>query len=220
MRILALLCIPKLPRIPGIARQVSRLSKRSDLYEGCGPSMTPAMAIDGWIRGVFHRLSLLDPNLGAAAYGLYQDQSGCWVGGLGLVANKHSHRDGPVTFPGNGSRISLRALMPGEWPDPLANCAGYTYPAGLPITIQFGFGRSPMVNRAVIRREGQVLPSCTVYGENYKNDNPRARSWGRSVLNGFGGVALMPRNVLEPGGYSVRIETNEGQYGWAFWVTQ
>ncbi len=193
-------------------------AKKSDLYEGCGSPITAAAAIDGWISGLFHRVSLLNPNLTGAAYGLYQDGSGCWVVGIGLLPGKASNWDRPVRFPGPGSRIFMNTLTPGEWPDPLANCPDYTYPSGFPITIEFGFGKSPIVRRGLLRHDGEVLPVCLVYRDNYQNSDLNAQAWGRSVLNGFGAAAMIPRRALEPGKYDVAMETSRGGYEWSFWI--
>jgi hypothetical protein len=92
----------------------SMAARQSDLYGGSGPPMSGESAIDGWTEGVFHRPSLLDPSLTAAAYGLYLDGSGCWVGGLGMIVDKHSNWEEPVKFPGEGSETTLKHLSRGE----------------------------------------------------------------------------------------------------------
>ena len=195
-------------------------AKHSDLYEGCEPLPAQSEVVDWWIAAPFHRLSLLNPHIRAAAYGSYQQPEGCWAAGLQLAPNTQAHRihtELPVDFPGDGSEVSLTTITANEWPNVLTSYPGYALPAGLPITIQFGNGTTPTVTQTTITRNGQPVEHCLVEGNNYEHPDQETAASGRDVLKGFGAVVLIPRQpLLAASRYAVHIVADGHPYDWQF----
>jgi uncharacterized protein YkwD len=151
-------------------------AEQSDLYEGCGTLMPQSQAVDGWMEGAFHRLSLLSPGNKLAAYGFYKQPGGCWAAGLRLEPGNGAPGEAVVEFPGDGGQISLTMLVWGEWPNVLTSCPGYVFPAGLPITIQFGYGATPRVRQTSIATNGHGVEHCLIDAASYENPDPKARA--------------------------------------------
>jgi hypothetical protein len=195
-------------------------AKQSDLLEGCDQLTAQDHALDWWMAAPFHRLSLLNPQMGSAAYGSYQKPEGCWVAGLRLVPSMQAHEtrtEFPVEFPGDGSEVSLTTISPNEWPNLLPSCSGYTSQAGFPITIQFGLGAAPVVQQSTIARNGQPVEHCMVQANNYENPILADKAWGRNVLSLFGAVVLIPRQpLLADSHYTVHILADGHSYDWQF----
>lgn len=193
-------------------------AEQSDLYEGCGLGIAQRETVDGWIEGPFHRLSLLSPNVRAAAYGSFQGTAGCGASGLRLVAREQTSWNTPVEFPSDGSQDSLNQIATNEWPNLLASCPGYSSAAGLPITIAFGYGETPTVTQTTVAVNSQPLEHCLVDAKNYENPDPEARASGRRILMSFGALVLVPRHPLTFGSYVVQIGGNRTHYEWSFRV--
>jgi len=192
-------------------------AQNSDLYEGCNPFDVPS-AIDGWMEGPFHRISVLDPNLTSVGFGEYEN-GGCWTMGLDLHLGPESKAFGqPIEFPPPDSTLSLQ-FVNDEWPDPLAACPGYSPPAGLPITLELG----PLVDTKLgvhsLLRGTEPVEHCAIDASNYSNADGFGEKAGRNILKGSGVVMMIPRQPLTPGQtYSVSIVAQGATYNWSFKV--
>ncbi len=192
----------------------------SDLMAPCSgcAQLSPVEAIDSWVTGPFHRVSILKPGLRRAGYGEYA--------GNGLKAHAISLgvRVGqfvsPVLFPGDGSVVPLRSFMV-EWPDPIAGCEGFRTPTGLPITLELGAGVSPNLISHSLTERGREKVDCAFTGSTYQNPDSTQQAWGRSILDAYGAVVIIPQEPLTPGArYTVRANVNGHDYAWSFSISR
>lgn len=181
--------------------------------------LSNAEAIDEWIAGPFHRLQILSPALRQAGYGSFGQAGKGWAAALYLDLAPGSRRlIDPIRFPADGSTTNL-GFAPGEWPDPLASCPGYTEPAGLPVTLQFGWNAVPAISAHSLSEAGRPLEHCIFTGATYRNPDHTVEAWGRRVLRSFGAVVLIPRQPLAPGNsYYLSITAYGKKYAWSFKV--
>ncbi len=197
-------------------------ASHSDIAEWPGPAAppSPSWAIDLWIAGPFHRLPMLNPRMRTASYGEYCENGVCVVlldlaGALDRIPMNVSMVH-PVEFPPYGSITDLEGAT-GEWPDPLSSCPGYAEPTGLPISLQTAYFRPvKMKSFSLTRSDGAKLDACPIDAASYVNPDPQTQKRGRSILEAFGAVILIPREPLRPDLYKVAISTDNGDYSWSF----
>jgi hypothetical protein len=213
------------PARPWFSAEGLRAAGRSDVDWMWDPHSTPqpSWAIDNWMQVPFHRLQIINPNLVAVGYGTLCRSSVCFA-----ALNTGSDIDSPppvrsawprpLEFPPDGSAVTGGAFE-GEWPDPLTSCAGYTSPAGLPITLELGYLDVPGISNYSVRASdasGALLDACAFDANTYVNSDPAAQATGRGVLRQFGAIVIVPRKPLSLGGYAVAVTAGEHQYSWAF----
>ena len=129
--------------------------------------------------------------------------------------------DKPVLFPGNGSGVPLVRYGGYEYPNPLTSCPGYKGQAGLPIYILRG-KPTELAEASVTDDRGTAQQLCTISATTYRDpQDASAERLGRSVLDSYGAVVLLPRNPLQYGrSYNVRARTTDGEvFNWTFRVT-
>jgi hypothetical protein len=136
----------------------------------------------------------------------------------------------PVMWPANGLTVNLRSYTGSESPDPLASCAGYTAPSGLPIILQLGagnavaFGGPSPVTQFSLTEGATPRESCEFDENNYVNatdpNYPTLQNLGRAVLSTRDAIVIVPRNPLTPGAtYTVSVTANSQVYTWSFTVS-
>ena len=185
---------------------------------------SPERAIDRWMAGTIHRMSLLNPELRRIGYGYYCEGGLC-VQILDVVDGLTKESTGPDTqsaieFPPANSTLSLSEL-PQEEPSPLTACPGYEYPAGLPITFEIGsFVGAKLTSYSIVRKDdppgAPPIEACGYDAFSYRND---ARSHLAQVvgrLKAFSGVVVIPRHPLTPGNYRAAVTVNGKDYSWSF----
>jgi hypothetical protein len=129
--------------------------------------------------------------------------------------------DTPIVFPGNGSGVPLSRYGGSEYPNPLTSCPGFREPAGLPIYIMRG-KPTELSDATVVDDQGVSQQLCILSASTYRNaQDGEAQHLGRSVLDSYGAVVLIPRSPLQYGhGYNVSARTTDGQsFKWSFRVT-
>jgi FHA domain/Cysteine-rich secretory protein family len=181
-------------------------------------------ALTDWMTGAFHRLPLLSPRLRRAGYA-QQCDSGLCVAALNAQTGVEPPPPGgmllaqPIAFPPDGATLDLRTFET-EWPDPLAACAGYARPSGLPITLQFGAFRTVRLEKYSVTREGGgEVEACGFDSSSYTNPDPYAQQDVRGVLFGYATVVVIPRRPLRPGAtYQIAVTVNEKSYEWRFTI--
>jgi uncharacterized protein YkwD len=198
-------------------------ANNSDVAQWPGPIPPPSTnwAIDGWISGPFHRLSMLNPRLRSASEGNWCEGALCIVA-LNVVAGADVTDRGtplasPVRFPGPDSTLTMN-LSEYEWPDPISACPGYTAPSGLPITLQVAFFQSIKLDDFSLKLHGSPVEACGIDSASYVNPDPEAQRRGRDILTAFGAVVVVPRTPLVPGKYDVSITANGKSYSWSFTI--
>jgi pSer/pThr/pTyr-binding forkhead associated (FHA) protein len=194
-------------------------AKNSDME---GPGNMPESgesAVDGWIRGAFHRLAILDPDVRKAGFGGYTE-AGLEALALYMPSEPTSPRPAnvPIEFPPANSVIPLAVYEGQESPDPLESCAGYVA-TGLPITLQLGAWIPVEVTGHSFTHDGIALEHCVFDATTYTNPNEATQSWARQGLNGSSAVVLIPRTPLTSGErYSVSVTAAGRNYAWSFAV--
>ncbi len=190
-------------------------ARTSNVAWGCGPFSASA-AIDQWMSGPFHRLGLLRPDLTTAGFGDYES-GGCWAAAIALPTYGNSSRPAtPIAFPPESATIGLH-WSAGEWPDPLASCAGYSPPVGLPITLELGSAVAPEVSAYSLSEDGEAVEVCEFDQTNYTNSDEEDQAWARRGLQYFGAIVLVPRAPLVAGrNYSASITIGGQAYAWSF----
>jgi uncharacterized protein YkwD len=196
----------------------------SDVVEGYvpdGSDFSEVSTVDGWMAIPFHRLPLLSPLLRTAGYGQYCEAGVC-VAALNAQSGAepiHSTARAfarPVEFPPDGSAIGLSGGEY-EWPDPLTACPGYSAPAGLAITLQFGTWMEPRLKAFTLARDGGAIDACGFDSASYRNSDPATEQQGREVLKSYGAVVLIPREPFHPGSrYEVSLTVDGAAYRWSF----
>jgi uncharacterized protein YkwD len=193
-----------------------------EMWDSSG-SAKASWAIDNWMQGPFHRLSLLDPRLHRVGYGSY-----CEGGACAAALNVHGDSDRrltrpvplaePIKYPPDGATISTNSFT-AEWPDPLTSCPGYETPAGFPITLQLGMLVDPGISRyALTTHGGASIEACAFNDSSYANPDSSNQSLGRDVLRNYGAIVIVPRHPLRPGQYGVVITAGDQSYTWSFTV--
>jgi hypothetical protein len=212
-------------------------------------SSTPMQtwAIDAWVIAPFHRLPLLDPSLRRVGYGEFCTDQICAAAinhssdsaspdlmfrrrlssGIPMTGQSDALGGGwgtrfavPVEFPANGSAIELGQFGKGEWPDPLTSCPGYSYPVGVPITLQTGRFLTPRITSWSLSSAGSGIEACTFDSQNYNSPDELTGKIGRRDLEAFGAVMLIPRTPLKAGArYDVTMRVDDITYSWSFSIS-
>ncbi len=197
--------------------------EKSDINQLWGPekSPSPMWALNKWLDGPFHRLWILSPTLTRVGYGEFCEKRYC-VAALDLGSGAETPRSpaplaSPIEFPPANSIITRNSFA-GEWPSPLTSCPGYSFPAGMPATIQLGEIVDAKLSEYQITRGGHGVESCGIDGTNYQNPVSAEQERGRAILTGLGAAIIIPRYPLKPGNYSVTATLNDHAYQWSFMV--
>ena len=127
----------------------------------------------------------------------------------------------PVEVPPDGATVKPSGFG-GEWPSPVAPCAGY--PNNAPaITIQIGsnvaaaVGNDASLTQTTGAAAGTKVATCAYDYRRYINPDPGTRDHGREVLRSFGEVVMMIRDPLIGGeSYRVDMHVNGYPYTWSF----
>jgi uncharacterized protein YkwD len=202
------------------AAQNSDVEQWYDTYPGAS-RLRSIDAIDAWLRGPFHRLSILDPGLSEAGYGAYCENGVC-ASALELPQGRSvpGRLASPVMFPPQDAVMPFSRMINGEWPDPLASCPGYHWPAGLPITLQLGMFVPTNLSAHALVLNGEPVEHCAFDARSYSNPNSADQDWGRKVLAGYGAIVLIPRAPLRRGAtYAVSITAGGQSYNWSFTIS-
>lgn len=215
------------PSKPGFTTEGAAAGMAGDVDEMYDPDGTARVswAIDDWMVGPFHRLSLLDPRLQSVGYGDYCDSGVCIAtlnarGDLRPVALVSKRSDATVEYPPNGASVA-RAELTAEWPDPLTSCPGYASPAGLPISLQLGPRTTPIVTSSTLTLDADPLvpvEACTIDANSYRNSDSATQTVGRDLLREYGAVIIVPRQPLTAGRYTVALAAGGRDYSWSFAV--
>jgi uncharacterized protein YkwD len=202
------------------ARDAGAHSDVNQLWGYASPP-SPMWALDNWISGPFHRLWILNPRLRRVGYGEFCEQKYCVAAldlGTGIeAASSAAPLAAPVEFPADKSITTLNSFS-NEWPTPLTACAGFAYPAGLPVTIELGANVDAKLSDYQITRDGHGMEACGIDAATYQNPVSAEQERGREVLRDLGAAVIIPRYPLHPGRYAVSATVNDHAYQWTFVV--
>lgn len=201
------------PGVPYYSVAGDTAARNSNINVSSTTAETDSQAIDWWMRAPFHALGLMDPRLTSTGFGSYRQVKSGWQMGAAVDTLRGNSWTGgayPVYFPGNGSIEPLTSYGGGEFPDPLAGCAGYAAPTGLPAFIQVGGNVATKVSTHSFTGNGVALAHCVIDSSNTAVG---------SNLTGRGGVIVIPRAPLTTGvKYVVSLNVNGKPYTWSFSV--
>ena len=208
--------------------QGDEAAENSNVMVSGSVNSTDKYAIDLWMSGPFHGISILDPQLLEVGFGSYRESIGSWQMGASLDVSRGRTSvepptgTYPVMWPGNGQSTSILGYRGTEWPDPLTSCPGiiadYWNPSGPPIYLQIGSGSiTPNVTTTSLKMGDTNLDHCVFDETNYANPSSSTQNTGRWILNTRDAIIIMPTAPFEPGKtYSVLIKTNGKTYSWSF----
>jgi hypothetical protein len=188
------------------------------------PPTTPSVFLNAWLTGPFHRPSILFPELHKVGFGQFCRDHAC---AAALNASEwHTPVVGSVpfaqavVFPPEQYLVDLVRLQ-NEWPDPTSPCSGYTFPVGLPVTIQLGTNLEAKLSSYALSRGSKLVEACGYDSTTYANPNPADQKRGRDALRWNGEVVIIPRKPLERGAsYQVSATVNDHPYNWSFTVSK
>jgi len=187
--------------------------------------LSDTKAIEKWMSGPFHTLSIIDPRLTRVSYGVYREAVSWGNMATGAVLDVRgidyfAAATYPVFYPANGKTTLMSTYYGGSVPDPLAPCAGFTAPSGAPIIVQFGSGSTPVNLTTSSFKQGTVdLPYCIYTETTYNNAISKDQANGRSILGMHDAVVIMPKNVLTAGQtYNVSMTVNGVTLNWLFTI--
>ena len=217
---------------PGWTSEGDLAGRNSNVMGSSSPSYTDEAAIDLWMRGPFHAVSIIDPRLQQTGFGSARDSSGAiqMAAALnvlsGLTSTVPASIAFPVMWPANGLTVNLKSFDGYESPDPRTSCGYGLAQTGLPIILQLGTGNvipypglSP-VTAFSFKQGTTTLESCEFDENNYQNPDSNSQNLGRAVLSTRDAIVIVPRNPLTPGAtYTVSVTANSQVHTWSFTVS-
>ncbi len=220
------------PKKPGYTPEGTAAAKQSNVapywYDPSPaplPPPTPSVLfINVWLAAPFHRPSLLFPDLHHVGFGEFCQGRACAAALDASEALKPVSDPAPfahpVLFPPQKYPVALRDLE-GEWPNPASSCAGYTFPIGLPITIQLGTNFDANLSAYALTQGSKPVEACGYDSATYVNPNADDQERARTLLHWNGEVVIVPRMPLERGAtYQVSATVNDQPYQWSFTVSR
>jgi hypothetical protein len=172
--------------------------------------------IDGLLIAPFHRLPILAPWAKVGGYGDY----GRWPKRAGVLVLRGATPVGvikPVFFPPEGATMPTGAMVNSEFPDPLAACPGYSFPVGLPITVQLGPSVRARLESYSLEDETtqREVETCGFDAQTYPD------TYGQKVLSNYGAIVLVPRKPLASDHeFRVNVESHRYTHTWTFRTEQ
>ncbi len=216
---------PARPLYTAAGRSAAELSAVDAVFTDPPEDPGRTWAVENWITGPFHRLWLLNPDLARAGYGQFCNGGICAAAlnvRSGIVARAPDAKAAPaVMFPPNQATIDNGAFTAeeSEWPNPLAPCAEYANPTGIPITLALGRPASMLLEEYRVESNGVPIAACGFDADSYRSPDRAARDRVRRELAHFGAVVIVPRRPLTPGAvYRVTLKASGTTYSWRFAV--
>ena len=197
------------PSKPGYTPEGATAASKSNVAASSTGTLSETGPIDLWMRGPYHAIGILDPRLATVGFGIAHDSSGSIQSAAALdVLSGRTGPDStpyPILFPGDGSQVTLDRYDGTELPDPLAGCAGYNAPTGLPLIVQLAHGVMPTVTASSFMRDGAAVDHCILLpspGDSLDNRNA---------------VVLIPKDVLRKGStYQASLTVGGQTIAWTF----
>jgi uncharacterized protein YkwD len=194
-------------------------------------------SIEFFAKAPFHALQFMDPGLKSVGFGDFTEKGAGFIYAAVLNVQdgldklpKDAHAEAyPIMFPSDGAVTPIREAV-NEYPNPLAPCKGYTYPAGLPIIVQLAPGKGGAVKAHSLMSDGKPVEHCVIDQNTYTNttdpdflpgtkQQETAQQHGREILKASNAVVIIPRAPLAPkASYSVSVEVGDEKLAWSFKV--
>ncbi len=235
------------PKLPGYSSGGAAIAGNSNVIEADAIPSDGTAFIDHLMSNPFNAMLVLDPELYYLAYGQYCQDGLCAAtfqmrreilsGFKILYRHASSETENsfhmpsgirpryfrkPIEFPAEGSTIPLRSYSEHLSLDPLAPCAGYAIPSGLPIFIsvgRHGYEDASLLTAHALLEDGNPIEHCAYDASRYTNNDSRIQSDARKGLSYSMAAVIVPRAPLKPGSvYKVSMTIDSTEYNWSFKV--
>ena len=219
------------PAKPGYTPEGRQAAKKSNVApywfppsKVTPPPPTPPFFVNGWLSAPFHRPSLINPGLPKVGFGedCVDHACGAALDALTSMAPLRGSQPlaQPILFPPQSYAIAMIGLE-NEWPNPIAGCAGYQFPVGLPISIELGTNYDSKLSAYAITQGSTSVEACGYDWQTYTSPNAVELKRARDVMHAFGEVVVVPRHPLTRGAtYEVSATVNDHPYRWSFTVSK
>jgi Cysteine-rich secretory protein family len=169
--------------------------------------------VELWMTGPFHAIGVLRPSLETVGFGRCDNAATTpWKSGATLDVlhglGQARPRTAPILFPGDGSTTSLDRFI-AETPDPRTYC-GWSGTVGLPVVALMPEAVSGAVTTSMSGPSGPVA-TCALSAQN-------TDGVAQAILQGDNAVVVVPRDVLQPGTFTVTVTTGARTVSWHFTV--
>jgi len=222
-----------------LAASLSDIAFRAGSQDSVDQAGLIKEVIHDWMTDPFERLPMLDPDLRKVGIGTYRERDFTVIvlqvrtppspPEEIVLGNPEDYRKQgppppsskyPIMFPPAGSTVPLAAYQGGGWPNPLASCANYVTPTGLPVTLELGpSAQSETIVSHSVVSGALVLEHCIFTPSTYVGFGDDQTIIGRRGLATFGAIVIIPRVSFHNGGqYTVTIKTDQREYKWSFTV--
>jgi putative cell wall-binding protein len=188
----------------------------------CALGVGGTAAIDMWMKGPFHAVGIIDPELLSTGFGSYQAASGRSAAALDVIRGRGAAPASvtyPIMWPAEGEAHPATSYNGNEWPDPLSG-SGWTAPSGPPVFLLVGSGGGiPSVSASSLMHEGQPLQHRVLTETTYTNSDSGSQSLGRAILGQRDAIVVMPRYPLVAGEeYTVSVTDRGTTHTWSFFA--
>ncbi len=185
---------------------------------------TDVGAIESWIAAPFHSVGLMEPGLRTAGFARGSIDAPRLNAGLDVISGIDEQPAQQVLFPGPDSRMTLNRFT-GELPDPTEPCTYNTDSTwGLPIYALLTFEPAAETTARLTYPDGSTVVGtgaasrlCVLTEHNAFSTDP-TYAYAMGTYRDRNMVLLFPDDPLEPGAYSVEIETSGQIRAWSFEV--
>ncbi len=184
-------------KLPGYTVEGEKAGRSSDIH-----FIEPALAVDGWMASLFHRVPILHPHLKRVGIGYAKGGKWGWITLLDVMSGREDGRQsGPVAWPVD-KQADVPLAFGGEIPDPIP--ADKDKKAGYPITVSFVDGETVKDATATLKidkKEVEVWLS-----------SPEKPADARYQANT---ICLFPKDVMQPGtSYTVTVTAKVNGKAW------
>lgn len=199
-------------------------SERGGVFGASNLASGGGLRTESWLNAPFHLADFLTGSANAAGgYGSsYAGEGTTWIepGATGVLAAPVTG-GWPRTWPSGSTLLPAELTVIGnEWPSPVSSCGrAFTdrfdqmFPQiGIPLYVAFDPNSADITTAsATFKRGSTVLPSCVVTGASYTNPDANAQALGRSILNYYNAMYVVPLDPLALNtAYSLSVTTNLG----------
>jgi hypothetical protein len=214
------------PKLAGFSSGGASIARSAVVAEADAIPSTGTDFVDRLMTNPFNAMLILDPELHYFSYGQYCQDGLCAATFQlrqqpiitefrALYRHSSSEREGdfymtrgtrpmyfrkPIEFPLEGSATTLSSYNEQLSVDPLAPCAGYATPSGLPIFVslgRYGHEDTPLLSAHTLVEDGNSIEHCAYDGSNYSNKDPTIQAGARKGMSFYMMAVIVPRLPLK-----------------------
>jgi len=215
------------PSLPGYTDTGLQAGKNGNIAVSGVAGTTYYWPIEYWISAAFHTIPMLDPALTYVGYGEHSDASSNFGMAATMDVKSGLREDAtdpeyPIMFPRDGGQAWVTSYSMPEFPNTATSCSGYQKPTGAPIILMLGNGENtPQIYETRLSSNGNNIPHCVFDETNYYNPDSYWQNTGRTILDNYDSVVILPRSSLSVGQeYSVYVNNGGEEIEWSFTVVE